>query len=155
MYSETIVAFQPPPHDWILPMRIAGKDAGRRISLTNRLPLIPYADDASNKSVGSPLTAPTILNNKYHCIPVNSNSMDAKFSPNALPRKGFTTNKMSMGKSAVPGMDCTTSKTGIKSLDADKNQAYRDNEADDSAHPSMPQQLVLKMYPLGNMQPAS
>src|SRR5712692_1940831 len=37
-YSDTISAFHPPPQACMLPMRIAGKEAGTSISLTNRLP---------------------------------------------------------------------------------------------------------------------
>src|SRR2546427_8440501 len=77
MYSETMSAFHPPPHACMLPMRIAGKAAGIRICFTYRPPLTLYALVASLMSFGTLLTAPTMLNRRYHCMPVKRRIIEA------------------------------------------------------------------------------
>src|SRR2546425_11905184 len=121
MYSETIRAFQPPPQACMLPMRIAGKDAGIRIPLMKRRPRIRYAAVASSKSFGTLFTAPTILNNKYHCIPVRIKRTEARLRVN--PRygeflNGLTSSITTIGNRAVAGIDCPMSKIGTSNLDS-------------------------------------
>src|SRR5207245_10285938 len=72
-------------------------------------------------SFGTLLTAPTMLNRRYHCMPVRRRIIEARFR--VTPRYGVFLNGSTSiittsGNRAVAGIDCPISKIGTSILES-------------------------------------